>query len=275
MAEPQIDGTSPGSAGHRRRGRTGALVVGGVAIVVVLAIVAFNLFETSPQPVPAAEPPVTQPAPVPTLPPPPPSPVAAHTTIAHVSGPVPYYDAPDGAQAGTVPIGSWWGTDKYLPVIAQASGWFEVRLPQRPNGLTGWIKAADAQLSTTDFGILIDVTAHRVRLYQAGAVVADFPAGVGTPNDPTPLGQFYVMVFEKSPGPSWGPFVIGTNAHSEAIQSWEGSGDAFTALHGPVGADKAIGTDGAAISHGCVRMHNDDLAQLAPVPPGAPITIVA
>jgi lipoprotein-anchoring transpeptidase ErfK/SrfK len=175
---------------------------------------------------------------------------------------------------GTIPIGSWWGTVKQLPVVAMAQGWLQVRLPQRPNGLTGWIPATSATLSTTTYGILVDVTNRRVKLYDAGTVVADFPAGVGTPDDPTPLGQFYVMVVEQPPSSGYAPFVMGTNAHSEAIQSWEGTGDAFTALHGPLGMDAAIGTTGAAISHGCVRMHSADLAQLAPVPPGAPVVII-
>ena len=283
MAEPLTPGQStpgPATAGRstHRRGRLAAAVGAAAVVAAVIAVLAVTLFSSSPTPVVAAvEPTTTVPATTTTAPPPPPSPVAASTTIAQVSGPIPFFSAPDGPQAGTIPVDSWWGTVKYLPVIGQAPGWLNVRLPQRPNGLTGWIPAASAQLSTTTYGILIDVNARRVRLYHAGVVVADFPAGVGTATDPTPLGQYYVMVIEKSEGPSWGPFILGTNAHSEVITSWEGSGDAFTALHGPVsaGADAAIGTTGAAISHGCVRMHNDDLAQLEPVPPGAPIAIVA
>ena len=278
MAEPLTPGPSTAGRSPRRRGRLAAAVGATAVVAVIIALVAVNLFSSSPPPIVAAvEPTTTIPVTTTTAPPPPPSPVAASTTIAQVSGPLPFFSAPDGPQTGTIPVGSWWGTVKYLPVIGQAPGWLNVRLPQRPNGLTGWIPAASAQLSTTTYGILIDVTARRVRLYNAGVVVADFPAGVGTPTDPTPLGQYYVMVIEKSEGPSWGPFIMGTNAHSEVITSWEGSGDAFTALHGPVsaGADAAIGTTGAAISHGCVRMHNDDLAQLEPVPPGAPIAIVA
>jgi lipoprotein-anchoring transpeptidase ErfK/SrfK len=277
MAAPQTSGRSP----RRRATRLGAMVGAAAVVVVALALVAINLFGSSPAPTPAAaEPTVTiPPTTTTTAPPPPPSPspspIAASTTIAQVDGPVPFSTAPGGPQAGTIPVGSWWGTTKYLPVIGQVPGWIDVRLPQRPNGLTGWIPSASAQLTTTSYGILIDVTARRVRLYNGGVVVADFPAGVGTVTDPTPLGQFYVMGVEKSPGPSWGPFIVDTNAHSEAITSWEGSGDAFTALHGPIGADAAIGTTGAAISHGCVRMHNADLAQLQPVPPGAPIAIVA
>ena len=204
----------------------------------------------------------------------PPPPVPTRTIIAQVTGPVAFAAVPAGPQVGTIPTGSWWGDTKQLPVVAQAPGWLEVRLPQRPNGLTGWIPASEAQLSSTNYGILIDVTTHRLQLWDAGRIVADLPAGVGTVDDPTPLGLFYVMDVAPPPGPGWGPFVVDTNADSEAITSWEGSGDAFTAIHGPLGADAAIGTTGGAISHGCVRLHDADLAQLRPVPPGAPVVIV-
>ncbi|MGZ4694387.1 MAG: L,D-transpeptidase [Acidimicrobiales bacterium] len=203
------------------------------------------------------------------------APVAAETTIAEVVGPVPYSDAPDGPVVGSLPVGGWWRDTKFLPVIARVPGWLQVRLPQRPNGLTGWIPESSAQLSSTTYGIVIDVTDHRLKLYDAGRLVLDAPAGVGTPDDPTPLGQFYLMEIGASRGAGWGPFVLATNAHSEAITSWEGSGDAFTAIHGPLGADAAIGDAGAEISHGCVRLHVADLARLAPVPLGAPVAIVA
>ncbi len=197
-------------------------------------------------------------------------PVASETTIAQVSGPLAFSAQPDGPPVGTLPIGSWWGDTKFLPVIARVPGWLQVRLPQRPNGLTGWIPESSATLSTTTLGIVIDVTDHRLRLYDGGHLVLDAPAGVGTPDDPTPLGDFYLMDIGPSRGPGWGPFVLGTSAHSEAITSWEGSGDAFTAIHGPLGADAAIGAAGDEISHGCVRLHVEDLARLGSGPPRRP-----
>ncbi len=203
------------------------------------------------------------------------APVAAETTIAEVTGPLTYSSQPDGPSVGTLPTGSWWRDTKFLPVIARVPGWLQVRLPQRPNGLTGWIPQSSATLSTTSFGIVIDVTDHRLQLYDGGRLVVDAPAGVGTPDDPTPLGDFYLMDIGPSRGAGWGPFVLATNAHSEAITSWEGSGDAFTAVHGPLGADAAIGDTGGEISHGCVRLHVADLARLAPVPLGAPVVILA
>jgi len=265
--------TTESAVGRRRipRARWIAAVAGVTLLVVAGGVVWVNHSTPSPE-LPAAAAAAVVPV---TIPAPAPSPVPAETTIAQVTGPVPYSASPDGLPVGTIPVGSWWGQTKYLPVVAEAPGWLQVRLPQRPNGLTGWIPAASAQLTTTKYGILIDVTGHRVRLYYEGQSVLDVPAGTGTADDPTPLGQFYVMDVAPPEGPGWGPFILDTNAHSETITSWEGSGDAFTAIHGPLGADVAIGTTGGAISHGCVRLHDADLAQFSPVPAGAPVVIVA
>jgi lipoprotein-anchoring transpeptidase ErfK/SrfK len=243
------------------------------AVVAVSVVVLVSLPGPTRKPVPPAPAPVVTVPPT-TAPPPPPPLVPAATTIAEVTGPVPFRAVPNGPAIGSIPVGSWWGTTKFLPVIATAPGWLDVRLPERPNGLTGWIPAAGVHLTSTTYGILVNVATRRVQLYQAGHVVGDFPAGVGTVDDPTPTGHFYVMDVAAPPGPGWGPFVVDTNAHSDAITSWEGSGDAFTAIHGPLGADAEIGTTGGAISHGCVRMHDADLAHLSPVPPGAPVVII-
>jgi lipoprotein-anchoring transpeptidase ErfK/SrfK len=70
--------------------------------------------------------------------------------------------------------------------------------------------------------------------------------------------------------------VLVTSDHSDTITDWENSGDAIIAIHGPIDAydDSLIGNTGAAISHGCIRLHDADLAQLAMVPAGTPIDIV-
>ena len=52
------------------------------------------------------------------------------------------------------------------------------------------------------------------------------------------------------------------------------TGDAVIGIHGPLGEDSQIGTAGARISHGCIRLHDKDLLRLRQVPPGTPIDIV-
>jgi lipoprotein-anchoring transpeptidase ErfK/SrfK len=66
-----------------------------------------------------------------------------------------------------------------------------------------------------------------------------------------------------------------TSGHSNAISDYEESGDAIVAIHGPLGAEAAIGTTGARVSHGCVRLHDVDLDQLRVVPVGSPVQIVS
>jgi lipoprotein-anchoring transpeptidase ErfK/SrfK len=160
-------------------------------------------------------------------------------------------------------------------VVGQQAGWVEVRLAQRPNGSTAWVPAADVTLATDPYFIVVDLTTTHLRLFKAGQEIASLPAGVGTPQVPTPAGQFFVALFASAPSPGYGAFVIVTSAHSDAISDWELSGDAITAIHGSLGADAAIGTTGARVSHGCIRLHNADLARLRDVPAGTPIDILA
>ena len=70
--------------------------------------------------------------------------------------------------------------------------------------------------------------------------------------------------------------VLDTSGHSEAIKSWEGSGDAITAIHGSISAssDARIGATGTKISNGCIRMHEADQLKLAVIPVGTPVDIV-
>jgi len=162
-----------------------------------------------------------------------------------------------------------------LPVVAIRSGDLEVRLPTRPNGSTTWISETGIHLSHTPYRIVIDIATRHLVLYRDGVVVLDAPAGVGTVTDPTPIGHFFVASFATAPSSAWGPFVIVTSAHSNAITDWEESGDAVVAIHGPLGENAEIGTSGAQISHGCIRLHVSALAQLRVVPDGSPIDVIA
>src|SRR5665811_2224048 len=64
-------------------------------------------------------------------------------------------------------------------VLEQQGDWLQVSLPVRPNGSTGWLKAADVTLSTTDYMVEVRLTEHRLLLHKADEVVLDVPVGVG------------------------------------------------------------------------------------------------
>ena len=223
---------------------------------------------------------VVQPAPTTTLPvaaaaaenPPQ---VPTTTVLASPNGQVPYYSAPNGVLEGTV--GTWYGYPLTLPVINQQLGWLEVRLPWRPNESTGWVQDGAVTMSSTPYRIQVNLATMHLTLFNKGYPVGSFPVGIGVPATPTVTGNFFVAVKEINPGPGYGPFALDTSAHSDAIWSFDGSGDAIIAIHGPITsyADAEIGTTGARVSNGCIRMHESDQVQLSNVGVGTPVDIVA
>jgi lipoprotein-anchoring transpeptidase ErfK/SrfK len=210
---------------------------------------------------------------------------AGSTVLATVLRDALVYARPGLLAAGTASAGrgttdtvpaTWYERPSVLPVIATRPGWVEVRLARRPNGSTAWLPSSDVTLGSTPYRIVINTATTQLALYDGSQLVFSAPAGVGTTSDPTPTGDFFVAFDEQppQPNPGYGPFIMVTSAHSPAISDWDGSGDAVIGIHGPLGDDSEIGTTGARISHGCVRLHDQDLEKLAAVPPGTPVEVV-
>jgi lipoprotein-anchoring transpeptidase ErfK/SrfK len=195
------------------------------------------------------------------------------TLVATTHGDIPAFAGPGQPVVGTVP-GKWQGAPSTLPVVRSQPGWYEVRLAQRPNGGRAWVLARDVTIASTPYRIVIDLASTRLTVLRNNRPVASVPVGIGTPKYPTPTGHFFVALLAQPPEPAYGSFVIVTSAHSDTITDWERSGDAIIGIHGPLGSDQAIGTRGAAVSHGCVRLHENDLLRLRPVPVGSPVDIV-
>ncbi len=194
--------------------------------------------------------------------------------IATTKGAIPRYVSPGGPQWGTI-AASWYGGVSALPVIGQQPGWLEVRLATRPNGSSAWVQLADVTVTATPYWISVDLATRHLALFHLAHEVMSAPAGVGDGQDPTPTGQYFAAFFEASPSSGYGPFILVTSAHSTSIANWEGSGDAVVGIHGPLGADSLIGTTGAYLSHGCIRIPIPDLVQLRDVPAGSPISVCA
>ena len=185
----------------------------------------------------------------------------------------PTYDAPNGSQTGVA--GHWYGFAQTMPVVAEQPGWYQVRMPERPNGLTAWVRAQDVTLSSTPYRIELNVTTTRVTVYKDGYFAVDMPGVFGKASTPTPLGNYYVAVVERDVPGGYGPIVLDLSAHSEAIQSWQGSGDAIIALHGPFGSQDTIRNGGGHLSNGCIRLLTEDQLKLEVIPVGTPVDIVA
>ncbi|MGP0032800.1 MAG: L,D-transpeptidase [Acidimicrobiales bacterium] len=249
-------------------GRAGVLIVGAVLAVVMAGCTTGGpALVAAKSPITLQAPPRVDPAVV--APP-------NTTLVATLRGDVPGSPAPGAAPTQTVP-GSWYGYTSILPVVASAPNWIEVRLAQRPNQSTAWIPQHDASLSVTPYDMVLDLATMHLSVYEYGKEILDFPAGIGTPDDPTVTGHYFIAMRVPPPDPGYGAFVLATSAHSDSIEDWEGSGDAVIGIHGPITSydDQLIGTTGAAISHGCIRLHDADLAQLSIIPDGTPLDIVA
>jgi len=197
---------------------------------------------------------------------------ATSSQIATVKSAIPRYSTPESPSDGTIPA-RWYGAVSALPVIGQQPGWYEVRLATRPNGSTAWVRAADVTITSTPYQVVVNLATRHLELLRAGKVIMDTPAGIGTAQDPTPTGHYFLAFFEAPISSGYGPFIIVTSAHSTTISNFEGSGDALVGIHGPLGSDGAIGTTGARLSHGCIRLHIPDLVQLRDIPAGTPLTI--
>ena len=160
-----------------------------------------------------------------------------------------------------------------LPVIdqhtdAEGRRWLEVRLPTRPNGSTGWLEASHTRSRYLEERIVIDLSAHTLTRWHRHRLVARYGVGVGLPQTPTTPGRFFVWArvpFEEL-GP-YGVYALGLSGFSEVITEWIGGGR--MAIHGtPNRSDP-----GSDISHGCVRVYNDQMLKLRDVAMGTPVTI--
>ncbi len=203
----------------------------------------------------------------------PPTEVPASTDLASPIGEIPAYDAPGGQEVDKV--GLWYGYPVTMPIVEERGDWLRIMMPERPNGLTAWVKADQVTRGTSPWRMVLKLSETRVYVYKDGYEAWSAPVGIGKDSTRTPTGRFFVAVIEE-PGPAdYGPIVLNLSAHSEDIESWEGTGDAITAFHGPFGAEELIRAGGAKVSNGCVRMLPEDQIKMTGITVGTPVDIVA
>jgi lipoprotein-anchoring transpeptidase ErfK/SrfK len=161
-------------------------------------------------------------------------------------------------------------------VEAKKSGkpaWYRISVPGRPNGKTGWVRAAAVELRPVTKRLVIYRGARRFEFWHGRRLVRAGRVAVGKPGLETPLGLFYVTwKFNPAIDPNWsalGAYAFETSAYSPTLTDWPGGG--IVGVHGTT----SPGLIGQAVSHGCVRMHNRDVLFLKPrIALGTPIKIV-
>lgn len=118
-----------------------------------------------------------------------------------------------------------------------------------PDGVVGpltWKRLNNAE-GVQPYSITVDVVQKSLTLYRDGRIEKIYPVAVGSPDTPTPLGDWTITVKVENPG---GPF--GARWMRLSID-WGGYG-----IHG---TDEPSSI-GQAVSHGCVRMYNQDVIEV-------------
>ena len=158
-------------------------------------------------------------------------------------------------------------------VVYPHETWFEIRLPGRPNGRTGWVREqALGVLHVNHDHVVVDERGLRLTFYSHGRRIFSAPVGIGKPSTPTPTGNFWIRE-KMGPLPSsnpYYPYAFGTADYS-TLTEWPKGG--IVGIHGPFGA--ASWEIPGRISHGCIRLHIADVWWLGRhVPVGTPLTVV-
>jgi lipoprotein-anchoring transpeptidase ErfK/SrfK len=147
--------------------------------------------------------------------------------------------------------------------------WIAVRVPALPQNVTGWVpRSALGANSFVRTRLVVDLERLSATLLRDGRPLFDAEIGVGAPSFPTPTGEFYIRSKLRSLSPFYGPLAFGTSARSAVLTDWPDGG--FVGVHGTDQPDLIPGR----VSHGCIRMRNEDILELGRLMPvGTPVTI--
>ncbi|SPL99737.1 ErfK/YbiS/YcfS/YnhG [[Actinomadura] parvosata subsp. kistnae] len=152
------------------------------------------------------------------------------------------------------------GATRVFLVEAEDGDWLKVLLPVRPNGSTGWVKASDVKLTSTTHRVEIDPKTFTFTVFDGEKVLRTGKVAVGEGGTPTPAGRFYFTELLRPPNPdgAYGAYAFGLSGFSPTLRTFAG-GPGQLAVHGTNQAS----TLGGKVSHGCVRVSNDDITWMA------------
>jgi lipoprotein-anchoring transpeptidase ErfK/SrfK len=150
--------------------------------------------------------------------------------------------------------------------------WFRISVPGRPNGRTGWVRAGALELHPVEKRLIIYRGARRFEFWDGERLLRSGKVAVGAAGAETPLGLFYVTdKFNPAIDPNWailGAFAFETSAYSK-LTDWPGGG--IVGVHGTPWPHLL----GQAVSHGCIRLANENALFLRNrMPLGTPVKIV-
>jgi lipoprotein-anchoring transpeptidase ErfK/SrfK len=148
--------------------------------------------------------------------------------------------------SATIASRTEFGSRTSLPVIAARGEWLEVISTKLRNGVHGFVRRWQVQLTRIPLAIDVDLSGRLLRVWRRGTVVLRAAVGIGAVRTPTPIGHFGVTDKLTGLNPAaYGCCILALSAHQTHLPpGWPG-GDRI-AIHGGGGI-------GAAASNGCLH----------------------
>ncbi|MBJ6360417.1 L,D-transpeptidase [Paenibacillus sp. GCM10012307] len=110
-----------------------------------------------------------------------------------------------------------------------------------------------------NYRIIVDLSDRTLYLLDGNVVTRSYPVGIGKMLTRTPTGDYRIINKQENPG---GPFGV----------LWMGLSKPHYGIHGTNDPSSI----GRMVSHGCIRMYNEDVLELSSlVPIGTRVTIRA
>lgn len=195
---------------------------------------------------------------------------ALRARLKDATAPIAVRSEPAGSIAATLPATTPLGSRRTFLVDRVEGDWVRVLLPTRPNGSTGWVAADAVTTERITDAIVVDLSRRTITVTVSGHDPLTAPVAVGTQQNPTPTGRFYVTdrVRPRNPHGAYGAFALGLSAHSDTLTEFGGR-DGQVGIHGT----NQPASIGKAASHGCVRVPPEVVKRLELVPLGTPVVI--
>jgi lipoprotein-anchoring transpeptidase ErfK/SrfK len=110
----------------------------------------------------------------------------------------------------------------------------------------------------------VSLSRRRVTLYRENTEIKSYPVAIGSPEYSTPTGVFHIIQMVRNPAwrnPLTGSIIPPAHPANPLGRYWIGfstEGPIWFGFHG-TNAPESIGK---AVSHGCLRMYNQDVEEL-------------
>lgn len=149
----------------------------------------------------------------------------------------------------------------------------EVYLPSGPADRPGWVAIDDVTVTSVAYRIEVDLSEHRVRVFDGDEIVVEEPVVVGLTDRPPPGATYYLKELVQPPDPEgiYGSFAYGLSGFTNVLEGFTQE-EGVVGIHGTDDPD-ALGEDAES---GSIGVANDVIERLVSdtgLPLGTPVEI--